>query len=377
MPLGPSKSRPRCVFMSGDAMGGVWTYALELAQGLDRLGIEVHLAVLGPAPSPSQRHEARRIRRLEVIVPGLPLDWTASSEAALAEVPGALQRLALRCGADIAHLNAPAHAGVAPWPLPLTVAAHSCVATWWRGLNNGPLPEDLAWRTRRAAAGLAVANAIIAPSLSFARALAETYDPHLPVIVVPNGRRRTSAASRQEKNRLLTAGRLWDPAKNVATIDEAARISGALIHAAGPTCGPNGEQADLPHLALLGTLGDTELARWYRSAAVFISASRYEPFGLAVLEAAQAGAALVLSDIETFREMWDAAALFVPTDNAGAFAEALRRLASDEPQRRQLAIRAQARARNWSADKMVAATLGVYAHAIREHAGRQPPRSAA
>ena len=116
MLLDAIKTRPRRVLMSADAMGGVWTYALELAQGLDRLGIDVHLAVLGPAPTASQRHEARRIRRLEMIVPGLPLDWTARSEAALSEVPEALKALALNGGADVVHLNAPAHAGAAPWP---------------------------------------------------------------------------------------------------------------------------------------------------------------------------------------------------------------------------------------------------------------------
>jgi glycogen synthase len=371
------KTRPRSVFMSADAMGGVWTYALELAAGMDRLGIEVQLAVLGPAPSPSQRHQARRIRRLEVIVPGLPLDWTAGSEAALSEVPEVLQALALNRGADVVHLNAPAHAGVASWPLPLIVAAHSCVATWWRSMNKGPLPEDLAWRKRRTAAGLAVADAIIAPSHTFARALAETYDAALPVIAVPNGRHRPNGVPCQEKHRLLTAGRLWDPAKNVAIIDEAARISGALIHAAGPTCGPNGEHVSFPHLATLGMLGNKELARWYASTAVFISASRFEPFGLAVLEAAQAGAALVLSDIETFRELWDGAALFVPAEDACAFAKELRRLDADEPWRQQFAIRAQARARHWSAEQMLAATLSVYAHALMGHAGRHPPRNAA
>ena len=45
--------------------------------------------------------------------------------------------------------------------------------------------------------------------------------------------------------------------------------------------------------------------------AVFVSPALYEPFGLAVLEAAQAGCALVLSDIPTFRELWDGVALFV------------------------------------------------------------------
>ena len=44
--------------------------------------------------------------------------------------------------------------------------------------------------------------------------------------------------------------------------------------------------------------------------------ARYEPFGLAVLEAAQAGMRLVLSDIPSFRELWDGAATFVASRRA-------------------------------------------------------------
>ncbi len=49
---------------------------------------------------------------------------------------------------------------------------------------------------------------------------------------------------------------------------------------------------------------------------IFVSTSLYEPFGLAVLEAAQAGCPLVLSDIATFRELWDGAAIFFPPGDA-------------------------------------------------------------
>lgn len=371
------RPRPRRVLMSTDAMGGVWTYALELARGLEGLGIDTHLAVLGPAPSSSQRHEARRIRRLEVSITGLPLDWTACSEAALAEVPAALKAMAVRGGADLVHLNAPAHAGSEPWPLALAVAAHSCVGTWWRSMYRTPLPADLAWRARCTGAGLAIADTIIAPSHSFARALVDAYGAALPVVAVRNGRHGARATAGREKRYLLTAGRLWDRAKDVATIDAAARMSGAVIHAAGPVCGPNGERAGFPHLAMLGDLGAGELARWYDSTAVFVSASRYEPFGLAVLEAAQAGAALVLSDIDTFRELWDGAALFFAAGDARALAAALDRLRTDEPLRRQFGGRAKARARHWSADQMIAATLGAYTHALRAFAERQSPRSAA
>jgi glycosyltransferase involved in cell wall biosynthesis len=170
---------------------------------------------------------------------------------------------------------------------------------------------------------------------------------------------------------------LWDPAKDATTIDEAAGISDIMVHAAGPTCGPNGEHIALPNLALLGPLSSQELAPWYASTAVLIAASRYEPFGLAALQAAQAGAALVLSEIETFRELWDGAALFFPAGDANALAEALMRLRADVALRRQLAARAKARARHWSADRMVVGTLAAYGHAQAVHARRHQPRSAA
>ena len=67
----------------------------------------------------------------------------------------------------------------------------------------------------------------------------------------------------------------------------------------------------LAHLQPLGELDERTLAGCLSARPVFVSAARYEPFGLAVLEAAQAGCPLVLSDIPTFRELWDGAALFV------------------------------------------------------------------
>ena len=58
-------------------------------------------------------------------------------------------------------------------------------------------------------------------------------------------------------------------------------------------------------------------------------AARFEPFGLAVLEAAQAGCPLVLSDLSTFRELWDGAATFVAPGDAQGFADAIAALLAD------------------------------------------------
>jgi glycosyltransferase involved in cell wall biosynthesis len=51
------------------------------------------------------------------------------------------------------------------------------------------------------------------------------------------------------------------------------------------------------------------------ASAVFCAPARYEPFGLAPLEAAAAGCALVLGDIGSLREVWEDAALFVEPDD--------------------------------------------------------------
>jgi hypothetical protein len=50
------------------------------------------------------------------------------------------------------------------------------------------------------------------------------------------------------------------------------------------------------------------VARRLAERPVFVSSAATSPSAFAVLEAAQAGCALVLSDIPTFRELWDGAA---------------------------------------------------------------------
>src|SRR3546814_16818778 len=75
---------------------------------------------------------------------------------------------------------------------------------------------------------------------------------------------------------------------------------------------------------LLGVLGEASMAAWRERAGIFVSPSLYEPFGLAVLEAAMSGCALLLSDIPTFRELWDGAAVFTPAGDSDALADRLR-----------------------------------------------------
>jgi glycosyltransferase involved in cell wall biosynthesis len=347
------------VLLTTDAVGGVWRYSLELAHGLAECAGSVGLAVLGPAPDPAQCQEAAAIPGLALHVTGLPLDWTAETSWDLRHAAEVVASLAGRVRADSVQLHAPALMGSATWPAPVIVTAHSCVGTWWDAVRGGSLPTDLAWRGAATADGLHAADAVIAPSASFAAALRTRYRLRRHIHVVPNGRRPLSAAA-DRRSHVLTAGRLWDPGKGIATLDAAARHLRHPVYAAGPVTGPNGASITCRHLRLLGALHEADLARAYAEAAVFASAARYEPFGLAVLEAAQAGCALVLSDIPTFRELWHGAAMFVPPDDPAALASTLAIVLDNPSARTRLSAAARGRATRFDPRRMAATTMAVH-----------------
>ena len=363
MPDGLGRAAPRIpaaqrILITTDAVGGVWRYSIDLAAGLAEHGMPVALAVLGPAASTAQRAEAQAVPGLRLVHTGLPLDWTATGPSDLDRASERLARLSALLGVASVHLHAPALVGAARWPAPVVAVAHSCVATWWRAVRGGALPEDFVWRAAAARAGLLAAAAVIAPTAAHARATQAVYGP-VPIEVVHNGCPTGSALSGPRRPAVLTAGRLWDEGKAVAWLDRAAPSLGAPVLAAGPTRDPDGSAVRFAHLQELGTLEPGALAAACAGATVFASMARYEPFGLAVLEAARAGMALVLSDTPGFRELWDGAAIFVAAE-ADLHAALRQALAEPEPWGRL----AQARARAYPLDQMVAGTLAVHRRAM-------------
>ena len=141
-----SSSRPIRLLMTADAVGGVWSYAVDLLRGLAPHGVESTLAVLGPAPTADQRAAAAAVPGLRLLETALPLEWLADSRAEITASGQALAELAREVGADLVHLNTPAPAACAAFPVPLVIACHSCVATWWDAVRGGPLPDDFRWR---------------------------------------------------------------------------------------------------------------------------------------------------------------------------------------------------------------------------------------
>ncbi|MBV9065544.1 MAG: glycosyltransferase family 4 protein [Methylobacteriaceae bacterium] len=356
------------LLMTADAAGGVWTYALEMAQALSARGIATTLAVLGEAPSAPAQRQARAIAGLRLELTGLPLDWTATTASEVAQAGEEIARLAGRVGADIVQLNAPALAATASFPVPIIGALHSCVATWWEAVRgDNDLPADLDWRAKLTRTGLNRVDAAIAPSQALARQAQRVYAlPRMP-IVIRNGRSAHEAAATWARDIVvLTAGRLWDEGKNIAALDRAAGGLPFKVCAVGPVRGPNGATAHLRNLDWLGVLESEALRDAMARSAVFVSPALYEPFGLAVLEAAQAGRALVLADIPTFRELWDGAALFVDPRDPQALADALDKVTADAALCTRLGAAARHRALNYTLDKSADALAGLMRSLVAE-----------
>jgi len=347
------------LLMTADAVGGVWTYAMDLAEGLAAFGWETTLAVLGPRPGAQQRSQAAAIAGLRLVEQGWLLDWADGGLEAAAATADTLAALATEHGVDLVQLNSPVLAADGRFGVPVIGVAHSCPASWWQAAGQGPIPPAMAAHARALHAGYRGCDLVIAPSASFAAVTADLYGI-APPIVVHNGRAAPAIAAPRTGTAVLAAGRLWDRGKGMDILDRAAPISGGPVFVAGSRIGPEGDIASFRHIHRLGALPPGLMAHAMATAGIFVAPSRYEPFGLAVLEAAQHGCALVLSDIPSFRELWSGAALFVAPDDHRALAAAIAQLRLDAHLRQGMAEAARDQAGRYTRLAMARTMAGIF-----------------
>jgi glycosyltransferase involved in cell wall biosynthesis len=319
---------------------------------------------MGPAPTQGQLRNADSICGLRIVHGDFRLEWMENAEADLARAGDWLLMLGRELRPDLVHLNGYAHAAL-PWRRPVVVVAHSCVITWWRAVHRCEAPR--AWDAYRAAVtrGLTAADLVIAPTSAFLRMLRSTYRFDTPSCAIWNGRSRAPRFPIEKKQVVMTAGRLWDAAKNVAALAKAAEH----LHYPVWIAGSKAEQDSIAGLVDLGRLDDDGMRHRLGEAAVFALPARYEPFGLTAVEAAQARCALILGDIPTQRELWEGAALFVSPDEPDVLARHIDRLLDDPQMASALGALAHRRARRFTPERMVHRYLRAYAMA-----GDVPPR---
>lgn len=305
------------VLMTTDTIGGVWTFTKELSSELLAQGCEVALVSLGRLPSISQQAwvETQRSRwgsRFRFDASDAPLEWMQENGRAFSGPEPLLRRVADEFGPDLL-LSSQFCFGALDCPVPRIVVAHSDVLSWADACRPEGL-ADSAWLGRYCelvSRGLVQADAVVAPTAWMMSALREHFAVPETCMVIANGRSiKLVERVRSRKLQAITAGRLWDEAKNLRMLEDVVSPMPVLI-AGEAEYESNQLRLGPGNAHLLGAVGEDKLLQLFRESAIYICTSVYEPFGLAPLEAALCGCAVVANDIPSLREVWgDGAAYF-------------------------------------------------------------------
>lgn len=121
---------------------------------------------------------------------------------------------------------------------------------------------------------------------------------------------------------------------------------------------------------MTGWAPDADLPALYQGAAVYVLPSRYEGFGIPVLEAMASGTPVITTTAASLPEVAGDAALLVDPDDRAALAAALRRVLGDAALRSDLIGRGKERAPLFTWRKTAEATLAAFHRAVACPAAR-------
>jgi glycosyltransferase involved in cell wall biosynthesis len=384
------------LLMTADTVGGVWTYCMELCAALAPYEVEIDLATMGRELSPEQRRQVGRLPHVTVHESAYRLCWMQDSADDVERAGEWLLSLERDVQPDVIQLNDLAHGGL-DWQSPVVLVVHSCVFSWWQAVMGCPPPMD-EWGDYHALVKQSVqrADLVLAPTHAMLEQVTHHYGAAKLSSVVYNGRdfpplapdfdttdsqekrqqaafpsssqvamsEDSASAEGEEEVFIFAAGRIWDQAKNIGVLSPIVNDLPCPVYAAGEQADPNGGENIPEGLNCLGFLNSDEMAQWLKRAAIYVAPAHYEPFGLSALEAARAGCVLVLGAIDSLREVWGDAAVYVDPDDTEQLKQVLTDLANDSDMRRVYAKRAWQRSTRFTASRMAASYMQWYGYVI-------------
>lgn len=356
--MAPSRFGLDATWLRPDRLSGVERYAVELVGALARLAPgEIVLFARSDLPPvlaalDVELHETQLLGRLPLDQAWLP--WAAA-----------------RARVDLLHLLA------SPTPVLWRGAAAMTIhdATPW--LHPDAMDTGTRWYVKPLyPQALGRAELIFTVSESAREDLVRAAGaPRDRIVVTPNGVDPIFFEARAHEGPrapyLLAVGTL-EPRKNLPVLLEALRVlrrdgRDLMLFVAGRQAWshslPLGDLA--PHVKLLGTVPDEELASLYAGAACFVTPSLHEGFGLPLAEAMAAGVSAVASDIPALREVGGETVRYADPHDAESFAAAIRQALDDREGSQLRAAAARGRARRFRWEDTARATLAAYRRLLR------------
>jgi len=355
------------ILVTADTLGGVWTYTRELVTGLVRRGEQVTLVSFGDIPTAAQARWMEGLKNLDYRPTAFKLEWMLDSEPDMLASAQYLEALIQEIKPDLLHFNQ-FYYGSLRCDVPRVVVAHSDVVSWWMSVHKKEPPETewLRWYRQIVARGLSHATAVVAPSRWMLDQVELHYAKPAFGSVIYNGRTALlfNPHISKEEN-IVTVGRLWDSGKNVGLLlrqelPAAVRIVGCDRHPELQSSVFAVEDIP-PNVRLDPEQDEKQLVQTLARAGIYAATSQYEPFGLAPVEAALSRCAIVASDIPSFRELWEGAAVFFRNNNPKSLRDALESLLRDPGLRQRQANLAYRHARqHFPAERMIDGYTNLY-----------------
>ena len=357
------------ILVTADTVGGVWTYARELVSGLVRRGARVTLVSFGEIPTATQTEWMDGLRNFDFHPTAFRLEWMQEAAVDIEASTGYLQSVIEEVKPDLLHLNQFCY-GAIDSTIPKLVVAHSDVVSWWRAVKGIEPPADgwNLWYRGVVRQGLAGADAVVAPTQWMLDEVKRNYGRITNGSVIYNGRSVTLFNPHVSKDEYaLSVGRIWDAGKQASLLTRFEPptpifIVGTEQHADEAFRGEDTpEREKLPQIHFKGPQTEGQLRHLYSRASMYVATSRYEPFGLAPVEAALSRCAIVANDIASLREIWGQAACYFRENDPVSLCETIQRLHDDRDLRLTYANLAYNRARQWfTADRMVEDYMNLY-----------------
>ncbi len=368
------------VLVTADSLSGSWTYTRELVTGLVTRGVRVTLVSFGEIPMPEQTSWMDHLHGLDYRPTAFRLEWMQEAEEDLAESSAFLAALVRELRPDILHLNQFCY-GNLPVDLPRVVMAHGDLITWKHAVHGqkyGQVKSDqvrhqdgsLNWYRNTVTDGLAAADAVVAPSAWMLERISASYGrPRRGEVIYPGRNPIFFNPYVSKDDCVLAVGRLVDASKQVFLLTQQPYsvpvcIVGAEHTVPMPRIPIRADvkvDTEQTSVAIRGPQTEAQLRALYSRAAIYAATARYEPLGMAALEAAFSRCAIVANDIPSYREIWGDAALYFRTNDAASLADKIRLLNNDRPMRRAYAEMAYTRARErFTTKRMIDDCLQLY-----------------
>lgn len=338
--------------MTTDTVGGVWFYSLELCKALGEFDVDVHLVAMGGWPSKQQQRQVSTMKNVILYKSDFKLEWMQDPWEDVKRAQKWINCIYHTINPDLVHFNNYAQTEN-DWSCPTLTVFHSCVQTWWQAVKGSSAPAQWDKYTTAVKYSLNASDVVVGPTKAILERAIETHGITSQTKVIHNGLDTIPSKKPEKEKFILCIGRIWDEAKNLQLLSEVAEKLPWPVYIAGSDHNPaTGKSVTVKNVHFLGKLGAREVRQWMDRAGIFVSPTKYEPFGLAILEAAKSGCALVLSELDTLKELWEDSASFFDPDNPGDAIEKINRLIEDEELMARFSRKAEERSGIYSSLRM-------------------------